>query len=84
MRKNIHPKYYNNAAVRCACGNNFTVGSTKEKIEVEICSACHPFYSGKEKIIDAAKVVDKFKKRLEKTREMKKAAKERKKTKKKN
>jgi len=71
MKKNIHPKYYDNAQVRCACGNTFTVGATKEFIEVEICSKCHPFYTGKEKIVDALGRVEKFRKRLAK-KEMKK------------
>lgn len=62
MKKDTHPKYYPNATVRCACGNTFTVGSTKEFIEVEICSKCHPFYSGKEKIIDTMGRVEKFRK----------------------
>jgi len=66
MKKNIHPKYYNNARVVCACGNSFTVGSTKEYIEVEICSKCHPFYTGKEKMIDTLGRIEKFKKRLTK------------------
>lgn len=66
MKKDIHPKYYPEATVRCACGNTFTVGSTKELIEVEICSNCHPFYTGKEKIVDTMGRVDKFKKRLAK------------------
>ncbi|MEA3296051.1 MAG: 50S ribosomal protein L31 [Patescibacteria group bacterium] len=66
MKKNIHPKYYNDCKVTCACGNVFTVGSTKEFIETEICSKCHPFYTGKEKIIDVLGRVDKFKKRLAK------------------
>lgn len=66
MKKDIHPKYYPNAQVKCACGNTFTVGSTKEFIEVEICSKCHPFYTGKEKIVDVAGRVEKFKKRLAK------------------
>ena len=66
MKKNIHPKYYNNARVQCACGNTFTVGSTKEFIEVEICSKCHPFYTGKEKIVDTMGRVEKFRKRLAK------------------
>ncbi|OGZ23841.1 MAG: 50S ribosomal protein L31, partial [Candidatus Nealsonbacteria bacterium RIFCSPLOWO2_01_FULL_41_9] len=52
MRKDIHPKYYPKAKVICACGNTFTVGSTQELIEVEICSNCHPFYTGKEKLVD--------------------------------
>jgi len=63
MKKDIHPTFYTNALVKCACGANYTVGSTKEKISVEICSACHPFYTGGEKIIDTAGRVDKFKKR---------------------
>lgn len=63
-KKDIHPKYYKNARVICACGNTFTVGSTKEYIEVEICSKCHPFYTGKEKIVDTMGRVERFKKRL--------------------
>jgi len=66
MKKGIHPKYYPNAQVRCACGNTFTVGSTKEFIEVEICSKCHPFYSGQERIVDTMGRVERFKKRLAK------------------
>jgi large subunit ribosomal protein L31 len=72
MKKDIHPKYYEKAQVVCACGNTFTIGSTKERIEVEICSNCHPFYSGKEKIIDAMGRVEKFKKRMAKKQEPKK------------
>jgi len=72
MKENIHPKYYHNATVRCACGNNFTVGSTKEFIEVEICSKCHPFYTGKEKSFDAMGRVEKFRKRLAKKQDLKK------------
>ncbi len=81
MKKDLHPKYFANAKVSCACGNSFETGSTLEKIEVEICSSCHPFYAGKEKIIDTAGIVDKFKKRMEKTQAMKKEATDRKKTK---
>jgi large subunit ribosomal protein L31 len=65
-KKDIHPKYYPKARVLCACGNTFTVGSTKELLEVEICSKCHPFYTGKEKIIDTMGRVERFKKRLSK------------------
>jgi len=72
MKKNIHPPYYNNATVKCACGNTFNVGSTKEFIEVEICSKCHPFYTGKEKIIDTMGQVQKFRKRMAKKEELKK------------
>jgi large subunit ribosomal protein L31 len=72
MKKDIHPQYYPKAQVRCACGNVFTVGSTKESMEVEICSKCHPFYTGKEKIVDAAGRVEKFRKRLAKKEGFKK------------
>ncbi len=72
MKKEIHPKYYEKATVKCACGNTFTIGSTKEHLEVEICSACHPFYTGKEKIVDTLGRVEKYRKREEKYEEMKK------------
>ncbi|MCD6528642.1 50S ribosomal protein L31 [bacterium] len=72
MKKGIHPKYYPKARVHCACGNTFTVGSTKEFINIEICSKCHPFYTGKEKIVDTMGRVEKYKKRLAKTKEKKK------------
>ncbi len=71
-KKDIHPKYYPKARVICACGNTFTVGSTKELIEVEICSKCHPFYTGKEKIVDTMGRVERFKKRLAKKEKLKK------------
>ena len=61
MKTDIHPTYFLKAKVHCACGNAFEVGSTKEKIEVEICSACHPFYTGEEKVLDTAGRVEKFK-----------------------
>jgi len=70
MQKNIHPKYYNECLVTCACGNTFTIGSTRESFNVEICSKCHPFYTGKEKIVDAVGQVQKFRKRLVKKEEM--------------
>jgi len=66
MKKNIHPKYFPNAKVICACGNTFTVGSTKEIIEIEVCSKCHPFYTGKDKMVDAMGRIERFKKRLAK------------------
>jgi len=68
MKKDIHPKY-NKTKVRCACGAVFEIGSTKENLETEICFKCHPFYTGKEKIIDSAGQVEKFKKKLEKKTE---------------
>lgn len=67
MQKNIHPNYYPSAKVHCACGNQFTVGATIPEIRIEICSNCHPFYTGHEKIIDSKGRVERFKKRLEKT-----------------
>jgi len=62
MKKDIHPKY-GQTSVRCACGNTFETGSTKQDIHVEICSSCHPFYTGKQKLIDTGGRVDKFKKK---------------------
>lgn len=66
MKKDIHPKYYSKASVRCACGNVFSVGSTKEFIETEVCSLCHPFYTKKEKIMDTMGRVQKYKERMTK------------------
>ena len=63
MKTEIHPQYYNDAKVSCSCGNKFSVGSTQKEIKVEICSACHPFFSGTEKVIDAAGRVERFKAR---------------------
>ena len=70
MKKDIHLKYYPEAKVTCACGNVFSVGSTVESINVEICSACHPFYTGKQKLVDSARRVDKFEKRVAKKAEI--------------
>ncbi|MFH1714114.1 MAG: 50S ribosomal protein L31 [Candidatus Nealsonbacteria bacterium] len=72
MKKDIHPKYYPEAKAQCACGNTFSVGSTKELLEVEICSQCHPFYTGKEKTMDAVGQVQKFRKRMAKKETLKK------------
>ena len=66
MKSETHPAYFPAAAVTCACGRHFAVGSTKDKLEVEICSCCHPFYTGNEKILDAAGRVEKFKARRSK------------------
>jgi large subunit ribosomal protein L31 len=63
MKEKTHPTYFPEAQVVCACGRTFAVGSTKEKIQVEICSACHPFYTGNEKMMDTAGRVEKFKAR---------------------
>jgi len=66
MKKKIHPEYHNKAKAHCVCGAEFTIGSTKPKIEVEICANCHPFYTGKKKLIDTAGRVEKFKARISK------------------
>ena len=60
MKANIHPKWYPEAVVTCACGNTFTLGATIPKIEVEVCSNCHPFYTGQMKYVDTAGRVDAF------------------------
>jgi large subunit ribosomal protein L31 len=67
MKTDTHPIYFADAKVVCACGNKFKLGSTKEKIEVEICSACHPFFTGNDKVLDTAGRVEKFKTRLTQT-----------------
>jgi large subunit ribosomal protein L31 len=67
MKADIHPIYYPEATATCACGATYTVGSTKEKINVEICSACHPFYTGADKLMDTAGRVEKFKARAAKS-----------------
>lgn len=60
MKNDIHPKYYPNCKVTCVCGNTFLTGSTEPEIKVELCSACHPFYTGKQKLVDTARRVEKF------------------------
>ena len=62
MKPNIHPKYYQTKAI-CACGATYEIGSTKEKIHVDICSACHPLFTGKQKLLDTEGRVQKFKKK---------------------
>lgn len=63
MKAGIHPDY-KQTVIRCACGNVIETGSTKENISIEICSACHPFYTGKQKLVDTGGRIDKFKKRF--------------------
>ena len=69
MKKDIHPKYHQ-AKVSCACGNSFVVGSTLPEIHVEICSLCHPFYTGKQKLLDTARRVEKFQARAAQQKEV--------------
>lgn len=59
MKAGIHPNYQT-AKISCACGANYEIGSSKEAIEIELCSACHPFYTGKQKVVDTARRVEKF------------------------
>ena len=61
MKKDIHPKYNEKAIVTCVCGNSFETGSTANELKTELCSACHPFYTGKQKLVDSARRVEKFK-----------------------
>jgi large subunit ribosomal protein L31 len=63
MKKDIHPAYHDKVKVTCSCGSNFVVGSTMKALAVEVCSQCHPFYTGKQKLVDAAGRIDKFNKR---------------------
>lgn len=72
MKKDIHPKYNNEVPVKCSCGNTFSVGSTIDEISVEVCSKCHPFYTGQEKVMDTAGRVEKFRKRQEAAQKYKK------------
>jgi len=81
MKKDIHPKYYPKAKIKCACGAIFEIGSTQPEIDVEICSQCHPFYTGKERIIETGQV-ERFRQRLAKKKDSK--PKKEKKPKKKN
>jgi large subunit ribosomal protein L31 len=63
MKENIHPQY-NQVNVNCACGETFTTGSTRNQVRVEICSKCHPFFTGKQKLVDTGGRVDKFNKSM--------------------
>ncbi len=67
MKAKIHPKYYPEAKVICACGNTWTTGATVPEIKVDVCSACHPFFTGQQRIVDTAGQVDRFMRRLERT-----------------
>jgi large subunit ribosomal protein L31 len=63
MKDKIHPKYHDDASVVCSCGNSFTLGSTKKSMKIELCSACHPFYTGERRMVDTAGRVERFKQR---------------------
>jgi large subunit ribosomal protein L31 len=65
MKKNIHPTYYPDAQVICSCGNTWTTGSTKKLIRTDVCSKCHPYFTGEQRIVDAEGQVDRFYKKLQ-------------------
>jgi len=65
MKKEIHPTFYPEATVVCACGNSWTTGSTKESLRTDVCSACHPFYTGEQRIVDTEGQVDRFYRKLQ-------------------
>jgi large subunit ribosomal protein L31 len=69
MKKEIHPQYHTKTKVVCNCGNTFETGSTQKELKVELCSQCHPFYTGKQKLVDTAKRVEKFEARVEAQKE---------------
>ena len=66
MKENTHPKYFPDAQVICACGNTWTTGATQQVIRTDVCSACHPFFTGEQRIVDTAGQVERFMRRLEK------------------
>lgn len=72
MKQGIHPQYYPNAKVKCACGNTWLTGATVPEISVEICSNCHPFYTGKEKLVDTRGRIEKIQRKMAKAEEMRK------------
>lgn len=69
MKSQVHPQYFQQANVICACGNRFTTGSTVELIHVELCNKCHPFYSGEQRFIDTASRIQKFQKKQDVSKE---------------
>ena len=72
MKKDIHPDYID-TTVRCACGNEISIGSTKSNISVEICSKCHPFYTGKQKLVDSAGRIERFRRKYAKYQDQSKS-----------
>ncbi|MBW2562165.1 MAG: 50S ribosomal protein L31 [Deltaproteobacteria bacterium] len=64
MKEKIHPKYFEDATVTCSCGNVFTTGSTRKELKVELCSKCHPFYTGQRRVLDTTGRVERFRKRF--------------------
>jgi len=77
MKSERHPKYYPQAKVSCACGNTFTTGSTEPELKVELCSNCHPFYTGKTNLVDTAGRIDRFRTRMNRSAKLSEARKKR-------
>jgi large subunit ribosomal protein L31 len=63
MKEGLHPAYNNDAVVKCACGNTFTTGSIKAELKIDVCSNCHPFYTGQQKVVDTGGRIEKFMKK---------------------
>ncbi len=78
MKQAIHPQYFDNAVVTCVCGHTFTTGSTKALIRVELCSNCHPFYTGETRFVDTASRIQKFEKKTEAAKKYQVVAKDKK------
>ncbi len=70
MKPDIHPKYYPEAVLTCSCGNTWVSGSTKPKIRTDVCSACHPFFTGEQRIVDTEGQVERFYRRLKRAQGM--------------
>jgi large subunit ribosomal protein L31 len=68
MKEKIHPAYYPDATITCSCGNSFTTGSTRKTMKVEVCSKCHPFFTGQRKMVDTEGRVEQFRRRYAKAR----------------
>ena len=71
MKADVHPQYYSEARIICACGKSFTTGSTREEIHVQLCSECHPFYTGQQRYVDTASLIDKFEKKRKEAKPIK-------------
>jgi len=82
MKKDTHPTYYDDAKITCSCGAKYTVGSTKQEVKTELCSECHPFYTGKRKLVDTEGRVDKFKAKMDAAKKFKESKTEKKREKK--
>lgn len=68
MKKDIHPPYFKDAKVHCACGNEFIIGSTRKELSIDICAKCHPYYTGKQQLVDTAGRVERFRSRTTKAK----------------